>query len=124
MTLLRVFGFGGVLSVTLLVAYGQSTQASIHGRWFGALKTQDGDRHCWLSHRHADGTYPMGVTGRQRNRRACERVLSAHEPMTFRATRVLPNRTPLGDIRQTLRLACRTPLKGRHVELRYQPLGQ
>ena len=30
---------------------------SIEGRWFGALKSPEGDRHCWVSDRREDGTY-------------------------------------------------------------------
>lgn len=41
----------------LKVAVAQPVQATIEGRWFGALKNQDGDRHCWLSDRRSNGTY-------------------------------------------------------------------
>jgi hypothetical protein len=44
------------MTVTSVSVLGQPL-ASVEGRWFGALKTEQGDRHCWLSDRRSNGTY-------------------------------------------------------------------
>jgi hypothetical protein len=49
----------------------------------------------------------MGVIGKQRKRRAYERVLSAHDSMTFGLTRVPPNNTPHRTRAQALQLFSR-----------------
>jgi hypothetical protein len=52
---LGVFGFS-VIFLATMPALGQ-TGHSLEGRWFGALKADNGDRHCWLSDRRSNGTY-------------------------------------------------------------------
>ena len=46
-----------VVVLSLLSSPVPGQPASIEGRWFGALKSQNGDRHCWLSDRRSNGTY-------------------------------------------------------------------
>jgi hypothetical protein len=57
MTGLRDFGMLIVMSLTFFPAFGQSTVGTIEGKWFGAIKSENGDRHCWLSNRDPNGTY-------------------------------------------------------------------
>jgi hypothetical protein len=44
-----------VLALMPLLAAGQAP--SIEGRWYGSLRTEHGDLHCWVSDRRPDGTY-------------------------------------------------------------------
>ena len=42
--------------LALTPALGESAH-TVEGRWFGALKTETSERHCWLSERRSNGTY-------------------------------------------------------------------